>query len=94
MQKQSVKPCHLWEKGKTKAGYAYAYHDGVRWLVHRLAYYLTHPDENIESREVRHTCGVKNCIEPEHLYLAELHDPRPGVERQNELLGPLGLIPK
>jgi len=60
--------CWLWE-GCKNHGYGVLTHDGFNYLVHRLAFKLYHrtiiPDDCI----VCHRCDVKNCINPEHLYL-------------------------
>jgi hypothetical protein len=87
----SDKPCVLQEKGKRKDGFAWTYENGVQEMAHRRAYRLAHPDEDITSREVKHTCAARNCIEPEHLYLAPLGNPKRSDGSQ-DLLGALDAL--
>lgn len=62
------------------------YADGVQELAHRKAYREAHPDEDITRREVKHSCAARNCIEPDHLYLAPLRGPKPPDNEQDVLI--------
>ena len=88
-----TKPCILQTKGLRKDGYAYDYDKTIQdtMLAHRRAYLKAHPDENIVGRSVLHRCAARNCIEPEHLYLAPLRGEEP-TENELDILGALDLL--
>ena len=51
-------------------GYFYMFREGERDLIHRWIYCDEHGSIP-KFHEVRHACGKKACINPEHLYLYE-----------------------
>ena len=60
--------CWLWPGVPNKAGYGNIQIQGKAWLVHRLSMLLFKPSEYTEFLDVLHTCDVKLCFNPEHLY--------------------------
>ena len=61
--------CWLWTGQLTTNGYAQAYYRNKHVLLHRVAYERSH-DVKVDSRTyVCHTCDVKTCINPDHLWL-------------------------
>ena len=67
MDKVTVAPgCWMWRGAKTKWGGQLRGDNKSRWLAHRFAYTIlvgTIPP----NHEVRHSCGVKLCVNPGHL---------------------------
>lgn len=59
--------CLEWPFSRMRKGYGRV-RDGIHMvLVHRKVYQLSHPDENIEGLDIRHTCDNPPCCNPEHL---------------------------
>ena len=60
--------CLEWTGCFNTDGYARtAYKGNSNGKVHRIIYELTHTDEDIEGRVIRHTCDNTKCINPSHL---------------------------
>lgn len=61
--------CWLWQKCLNSDGYARCVWPGLKTngKVHRIVYQLTHPDEDITNKVIRHSCDVCHCINPVHL---------------------------
>lgn len=61
--------CHLWT-GALRDGYARIkfYIDNVKQIksVHRINYLIKHGSIP-ENAVIHHTCGVRRCVNPEHL---------------------------
>lgn len=62
-----------WTGRIDKRGYAYTYcslPDGRRFyaLAHRIAYYLAHPDHDVDEHNVINFCGLLYCGNPSHWY--------------------------
>lgn len=67
--------CWLWRGAQSSAGYgACGYRDipGER-TAHRVSWHL-HRGPIPDGRMVLHTCDVKLCVNPEHLYLGDGKD--------------------
>jgi hypothetical protein len=60
--------CVLWDGSITNSGYGAASYRGKRVDAHRRAYLIAH-GEIPKGLSVLHTCDVKLCINPEHLWL-------------------------
>lgn len=59
-------PCHIWQRGKTDAGYGKRKISGKTYLVHRLRY-IERFGEPDEGMHLDHLCRQKDCTNPEHL---------------------------
>ncbi len=81
--------CLLWPRSCNQGGYGHAWVDGKLHQVHRLAYSLKRgpiPD----GMCVCHTCDVRRCYNPGHLWLGTRGDnnrDRAGKGRTARLLG-------
>jgi len=61
-----IGPCWLWTGATQKSGYGGINIAGRRHLVHRVAYeFVIGPIP--DGLEIDHTCGTRNCVNPEHL---------------------------
>lgn len=77
------KGCWRWQANVTKAGYAMFRHEKTR-LAHRAAWLLFRgpiPD----GHELRHICGVKDCVNPAHLKPVVEDAPRRTITSMSEL---------
>lgn len=65
--------CWPWKKSTNKFGHGHFRMDGVVFMAHRLAYFLSngklHPDD-----VVRHTCDTPSCCNPKHLIIGSHAD--------------------
>jgi DNA invertase Pin-like site-specific DNA recombinase len=59
--------CWEWKLYKNKYGYGMTKIDGETIRSHRAIYQLTHPDENIKTKVIRHICDNTSCCNPSHL---------------------------
>jgi predicted XRE-type DNA-binding protein len=67
--------CWLWTGCKTKKGYGcFTPRRSYSLSVHRFAWYLLKGDIP-DGLSVLHKCDVRNCVNPDHLYL--------GTQKQN-----------
>lgn len=68
-------------------GYIYLMIDKIRISAHRHSY-IKHKGAIPDGLLVRHTCDVRNCINPDHLVLGTVKDnSRDMVERKRSVTG-------
>lgn len=60
--------CLMWQGKPQDTGYGQVRVDGVQWLTHRLAWTLQNGRRPEPGKVICHTCDVRLCVEPEHLY--------------------------
>lgn len=65
--------CLLWTGPRTPDGYGIVWHEQTNLLVHREAWKLANGDIPSEMF-VCHRCDVRNCINPEHMFLGSPQD--------------------
>lgn len=66
--------CWIWQGHLMSEGYAEMYFRGKLWRAHRLSYIFWKGEFDL-SLDICHTCDVKRCVNPEHLWV--------GTHRQN-----------
>lgn len=85
---RKTKTCWLW-CGSHKEGYGVAIHAGgmSRTGAHRISWEM-HYGELPAGQRVLHTCHVRECVNPKHLFLGEQHErSRAGMRVVKEALG-------
>ena len=65
--------CHIFGGYVGKNGYGYTSLKGKRMTTHRAAF-LFYRGEIPPHLMVLHTCGIRTCINPKHLYLGTASD--------------------
>ncbi len=65
--------CWLWQGWKTPLGYGATYYKRKRWPAHRLSFALL-KGPIPEGMDVCHSCDVRHCINPDHLWTGTASD--------------------
>ena len=64
---KKTETCWLWTGYNTRKGYGRMEIKGKCEFVHRISY-LIHRETIPKGKQINHTCDVRNCVNPEHLY--------------------------
>jgi HNH endonuclease len=90
--------CWLWQSVLDHEGYGKVWYGGTQYRAHRISYKLYVGSPGL--LDVHHTCGVRACVNPEHLELkskgehTSLHNPRLTHCKRGHALTPENVIVK
>jgi hypothetical protein len=74
--------CKIWPFYTRPNGYAYTTFQLEPWGVHRLSYWL-HSGVEPQNYNVCHVCDIRNCINPNHLFLGTTEDNMQDAYKKN-----------
>lgn len=69
------KGCFIWQKSKDTGGYGHLRYKGKNSRAHRVSWEINN-GEIPEGLCVLHKCDVRDCINPDHLWLGSYKDNR------------------
>lgn len=72
--KTSHDECIIWPFGKSARGYGSLVFEGRRTYAHRVMTIVAHGPPPSPKHDAAHSCGVRRCINPNHLRWASRHD--------------------
>lgn len=81
LNKSCANGCWLWERLKTNKGYGCITFKRKSWTTHRLAYTLA-KGAIPKGMCVCHTCDIRHCCNPSHLWLGTLKENAQDRERK------------
>lgn len=87
MKHDVINECWIYRGYKDKDGYGIFGRTGER-KAHRIAYREANKDTFDKSLCVLHTCDVRACINPDHLYQGTPADNARDAKERGRLLGP------
>ena len=64
--------CWIWVAGRFNTGYGKFWYDGQSLGAHRISYRIYEGEiesDGITNPQVNHLCHVRECVNPEHLYV-------------------------
>jgi hypothetical protein len=67
---QDLSKCVIWPFGKAKSGYGVLTINKKDWSAHRRVAFLYHGEPPAKNMHAAHKCGVRDCVNPEHIYWA------------------------
>jgi hypothetical protein len=85
--KASDSDCWLWIKGRAKAGYGMLQRGDYSGSAHRFSY-LNFKGPIPEGMFVCHSCDVRSCVNPDHLWLGTAKDNSQDCSRKGRVRVP------
>jgi transcriptional regulator with XRE-family HTH domain len=71
---QKTETCWLWMGGKTLGGYGVFRYNDRQEGAHRVSWQMAHKEPIPERLQVLHSCDVRLCVNPDHLWLGTQSD--------------------